>query len=206
MKLKNIFIFTCLLIFFMGCMDFKQPSRQISYYTLEYDPPVISGLAPLPEAIQVKRFQASPLYDTKNIIYTEKPYFRNAYNYHKWQVLPGTMVSTLLSRDLMSYGIFSSVITDISLLNADYILEGKVDEFYEADEPDQWNAILTVSITFARKNVPEASKSILLQKSYTVVETCKEKNPESLAAALSLAMSKISQDIALDIHASASSY
>jgi len=187
----------------MGCLNLKQPNPQISYYTLEYEPPVINDLSPLSRSIRIERFQVSPLYDTKNIIYTDNDYTRKAYNYHKWQASPGLLVSALLARDVMQYKIFNAVITDLSLLSPDYFLEGRVDEFYELDKPDQWKAVLTVSITFAHKNSPCASESVILQKTYKVTESCRDKNPVSLAEALSSAMSKISENIARDIHQAA---
>ncbi|MCF8068804.1 MAG: ABC-type transport auxiliary lipoprotein family protein [Desulfobacterales bacterium] len=206
MKPDKIIFFLLLIMFCAGCLNFKQPGLQINYYALEYNPPVIDKTPLLSEVIQIRRFQTSPFYDTRNIIYTEKEFTRKPYHYHRWQATPGDMVSTLLARDFMSYNIFSAVITDISALNADYVLEGKVDDFYEVDEPDHWKAVLSVNITFSRKNSLNASGGILLQKSYAVTEICNKKSPDGLAAALSLAMSDISQNIANDVYAIVSLY
>jgi len=75
-----------------------------------------------------------------------------------------------------------------------------VDEFFELDAIESWNAVLSITITLMAANEPDVSKSVLFQKSYRVKKMCKHKNPQGLAQAMSLAMGEISREVIKDIY------
>jgi hypothetical protein len=52
-----------------ACLDLKQPSNKIDYYSLEYDPPRIRGFQPVAEVIKIEQFSVAPIYNTHKIIY-----------------------------------------------------------------------------------------------------------------------------------------
>jgi cholesterol transport system auxiliary component len=187
-------------LLFGACINLKQPGNKIEYYTLEYDPPGFSGMAPLPYSIRVERFTTAPTYNTTQIIYREQSFKRAAYAYHKWRVNPGDLVTHFLDRDIRHSGLFGGVIPRDSKFKASFILEGKVDEFFEQDGPEQWNGVLSLSISLIAENEPDINKGAIFQKSYSRKEACKKKNPRALAEALSLAMAGISVEIIKDIH------
>jgi cholesterol transport system auxiliary component len=150
--------------------------------------------------LRVERFQVAPVYDTSRIIYRQKPFTRDVYNYHRWRSNPGNLVSYFLVRDLRQSEAFKSVITREGSLKSSHVIEGTVDEFYEHDGNDSWKAVLSVSITLMAKNEPDVSKKILLNKKYSTRETCRQKNPQALAEAMSKAMSKLSASIFTDVY------
>ncbi len=76
-----------------------------------------------------------------------------------------------------------------------------MDEFFELDLTENWNAVLSLTITLMAANEPDVSKSVLFQKSYTIKKVCKQKNPQGLAQAMSLAMGVTSKEIIKDIYA-----
>jgi len=57
------------------------------------------------------------------------------------------------------------VFTYKSHLAASYALEGSVDEFFEWDTAEGWDAVLGLSIMLVAVKEPDISKQILLQKS-----------------------------------------
>ena len=191
----------CLFVLLItGCLSIKHPYKKIDYYTLEYDSPQMTHLETLPLVLRVERFQVAPVYDTNRIIYRKKPFTRDAYSYHMWRSNPGNLVSYFLVRDLRQSEAFKSVITHDGSLMSSHVIEGAVDEFYEHDGKDSWEAVLAVSITLMANNESDVSKKILLQKKYSTRETCRQKNPQALAEAMSKAMAELSASIINDVY------
>jgi len=185
-----------------ACLNLKkQPINSIEYYTLEYDPPLLTGMDKLPYAVKVERFSVAPTYDTTQIIYREKSFTRNAYVYHRWRVNPGDMVTHFLNRDIRSSGLFQAAIPYESKSKSSFILEGEVEEFFEWDTRDRWDAVLSISISLMAEDEEKINNRVIFQKSYRVTEACKRRHPAALAEAMSLGMSLISQAIIKDIHA-----
>ena len=87
-----------------------------------------------------------------------------------------------------------------SRLAFSYAITGSVDEFYELDSKQTWEAVLAFTITLSRENEPDISKSIIFQKKYLTREPCLKKNPQGLAEAMSKGMKKLSRSVITDIH------
>jgi len=200
-SLKNISIFAAIFVLIFSCTgSLKKPAMRIDYYSLDYDPPGPAGLAPLGAVVGVQRFQVAPLYNTNRIIYRDKQFKRNAYNYHKWRANPGDLVSYFLARDLGESAAFKAVFTLDKKLPVSHTVEGMVDEFFEFDRDNLWEAVLSVSVTLIKENEPDISKRILMQKKYRVRKPCRQKNPQALAEAMSLAMAAVSKNIQDDLY------
>jgi cholesterol transport system auxiliary component len=181
-------------------VSLKQPVNKIEYYTLEYPPPQIGTLNPLPHVIRMDRFTAAPPYNTSQIIYRDQSFKRDAYVYYRWQTNPGAIVTTLLNRDIKNSGLFKAVLDPGSRFSPSYMIEGTVDEFFEWDTQNAWKAILTVSIMLTEKNKNDTKNRILFQKTYRKAEICQEKKPKAVAEAMSLGLSKISKEMITDIY------
>ncbi len=193
-------LFFCLLM--GGCVNFggTRNAEKTTYYTLEYDSPAPSHLQPVSAAIRVKRFSVDPTYDTNRIIYREGAFERDAYVYNKWRSNPGGIVSYFLTRDMRESGLFEAVLSHDSTVAASHILEGRVDEFFEWDAKDHWEAVLSLSIILTSVDEIEVGKRSLLQKSFQKREPCKEKTPKALAEAMSHAMSEVSSEVTREIY------
>ncbi len=190
-------LFLCFCLFINGCVNFRETTQaeKTTYYTLEYDPAAPSHLQPLSAVIRVKRFGVAPTYDTNRIVYRKEAFERDAYVYHKWRDNPGEIVTFFLSRDMRESGLFEAVLSPNSRVPASHILEGRVDEFFESDARDGWEAVLSVSIILTAVDPVEVGKKSLFQKSYHRREPCREKTPKALAEAMSHAMSEVSSEI-----------
>lgn len=199
--LKKACIFLLGILLFPGaCINLKQPSNKIEYYTIEYDAPKLAGLAQLPYTIKIEPFTMAPTYNTTQIIYREQSFERDAYAYHKWRINPGNLVTQFLSRDIRNSGLFKAVISHESGLKPSFTLEGKVEEFFELDASEEWNAVLSLSITLAEEDKKDINDRFVFQKSYSTMEVCEKRHPRALAAAMSLAMERLSKEIIKDIH------
>jgi ABC-type uncharacterized transport system auxiliary subunit len=196
---KAVLLFT-LLCLLNGCMNLKQPSRKIDYYTLEYDPPSLSVSEPLPLVLRMERFTIAPTYNTNHVVFRDKSFKRNMYVYHQWRANPADLVSYFLYRDIRQSGLCKAVLPYTSGFDASYVLDGSVDEFFEWDKDGHWQAILSLGITLMAEDEPDVRKRILLQNNYHIKETCQRKNPQALAEAMSRAMAKLSKKIMEDVY------
>ena len=197
---KIIILIPVIFLVLNACLDLKQPSNRIDYYTLEYDPPKISDLNPLPLVVRLERFSVAPVYNTNQIIYRDSSFKRNSYVYHKWRANPGDLVTYFLSRDLKESGLFKAVLPYDSRFPSPYMVEGVVEEFFERDTAEMWEAVLTVSIVLMVEREPDISRRILFQKTYRANEACKEKDPMALTGAMSRTMAGNSDGIIRDIY------
>jgi cholesterol transport system auxiliary component len=183
-----------------GCLSTSRPYKNIDYYTLEYDTPNISPRETLPVVVRIERFQVAPVYNTNKIIYRQQPFRRDAYPYHMWRANPGELVSYFLARDFQQSSVFSGIISHNTGMIFSHTIHGRVDEFFEYDEKNHWEAVLSVSITLMTKGETDISKKILFQKQYRARKACKQKNPRALAEAMSKAMASLSETMITDIY------
>ena len=189
-----------LTLLFSACLDLKQSSNKIDYYSLEYDPPRMRGVQPVAEVIKVEQFSVAPIYNTHKIIYRDKSYQRAAYTYHKWRASPGESVTFFLARDMQQSQLFKAILTRNSKFPYTYVLEGSVDEFLESDTANGCQAVLALSIVFMAEDETDMDKKIRFQKTYQMRKPCKQGNPMALAEAMSLAMSEASAKIINDVY------
>ena len=202
MTSKQIFwvLWMALALLLSACLDLKQPSNKIDYYSLEYDPPRMHGNQPVADVIKVEPFSVAPIYNTHKIIYRDRSYQRAAYTYHKWRANPGESVTYLLARDMQRSRLFKAVLTRGSKFPYAYVLEGNVDEFLESDTAAGCQAVLALSIVLMAEHELEMDKKIRLQKSYQMKSPCEQRSPGAFAKAMSLAMSEASEKIINDIY------
>ena len=190
----------CGLFCLTGCSALEKPKPKIHHFTLEYTVLKIEDLKPIDAVLRVDRFGVAPAYNSNRMIYRDQSFKRDEYVYSKWIGNPGDIVTYFLARDLRDSGLFKAVFTYKSHLAASYAMEGSVDEFFEWDTPEGWDAVLGLSITLVVLQEPDISKRILFQKAYRVALPCKEEHPRGLAETMSQAMQEVSGNIIRDIY------
>ncbi len=199
-KTPLILLLTVLLLL-SSCISFKQPHLAIKNYTLEYESPTVAGKERLDCTIKIDSFSVAPIYNTRRIIYSKKPYEIDSYIYHKWISNPGDLVTYLVGRDIRNSGLFSRVLMPGERVNNfSFRLEGTLEEFYESDGRRSWEGVLSININLVSEGDSETGDRIIFQKNYRVNEACDEKNPEALARAMSRAMKKVSEQLIEDIY------
>ncbi len=188
---------------FSGCISLEQPNTKFEFYTLEYD--ALKTDKPTdPDQkstiLKIKHFNASPIYNTDRIIYSDQQFKRSPYFYHKWRVRPAEFVTYFMSRDLKECGLFEAVLPPTSGSRHTHTVEGTVDEFLEWDSNNSWEAVLSISVTLQVAREPDASKRVIFQRRFSTRKKCKEKNPLALAESMSLAMAEGSKKVGIAIH------
>ncbi|NCC23581.1 MAG: hypothetical protein EOM25_00075 [Deltaproteobacteria bacterium] len=185
----------------LGCAGKTGQTPPISSYTLEYTVPEPTA-PPLSVILGVTRFSVAPEYDTQSIVYRDGDLVRREYAYHFWRANPGLLVSSFLRRDMIASGLAQAVTGPGTTLRPVYTVEGVVQDFYEFDLHDRWQAVLSLVITLVDARTPDPAQEVLFQRTYSRRENCQKRNPESLAQAMSRAMSGVSADIVLDVRQS----
>jgi ABC-type uncharacterized transport system auxiliary subunit len=190
-----------LLLFLGGCLPAQKPRPRIDYYTLEYPAPTpaTKSASPLPVIIKVERFSISPTYDTDKITYLENGTISN-YTYHRWRANPADLVTYGLTRDLQAGDLFAAVLPFTGTSSPSHVLEGTVDEFFELDEKNSWQAVLSITVTLLRFDEPDISKRVVLQKSFSRRIECPDKHPLSVSRAMAKAMAEISGRLSSELY------
>jgi uncharacterized lipoprotein YmbA len=192
----------CLLTLALLCCGCGKPPMLVKKYLLEYPAPVVK-VTPLEENLRVEQFAVAQAFNTAAMVYRTSPYKADNYNYSRWQVNPGYLVTDYLVRDLRSSRLFKAVLPTGSPTKARFVLEGGVEEIQELDLGETWKASLGLNITLLDTSEDEITKRVLFQKNYQAAETMTEKTPGGLAQAMSRAMEQLSAQIITDVYQAA---
>jgi cholesterol transport system auxiliary component len=179
-----------------GC---GKPPVMANKYLLEYPSPAVQG-QPLPVAVTVARFAVAQTYNSTAMVYRPNPYQSETYNYNRWRVNPGYLVTDYLVRDFRNSRLFKAVFGPDSANKSRYVLEGGVAEIQEVDEADGWKAALALNVTLLDLSQPEITKRVVFQRDYRAAEPLLEQTPKSLAQGMSRAMEKLSARIITDTY------
>ncbi|MEW6658322.1 MAG: ABC-type transport auxiliary lipoprotein family protein [Thermodesulfobacteriota bacterium] len=189
-----------LLFFLVGC---GKPPTLVQKYLLEYPSPVIAASPKIGEVVKVDLFSVAQAYNSPAMIYQPGPFKSDAYNYHRWRVNPGNLVTDYLVRDLRNSGLFKAVLLYGSSGKSRFLVEGGVEEFQETDAPEGWYATLALNITLLDLDRQELPERVVFQKNYRTNELLTEKSPQGLAQGMSRAMQRLSGEIMGDIYRAA---
>jgi uncharacterized lipoprotein YmbA len=172
-------------------------------YLLEYPAPTVKAAAPLKDAIKLEKFSVAQAFNTTAMVYQGEACTSETYNYSRWRVNPGYLVTDYLLRDLRHARLFLAVLPADSPSQSRFILEGGVEEIQELDQTDSWKAALALNITLLDTQEEEITRRVLLQKTYRTAEPLAEKTPGGLAQAMSRALEQLSSRIITDVYQAA---
>jgi ABC-type uncharacterized transport system auxiliary subunit len=196
--------FMCMaVVLITGCFARSKPPYAMEHYALEYASPTIQGLDALPASVKVTRFSVTQAYNSRAMIYKSDSYRLGSYNYQRWRVNPGDMVTDYLLRDLRNAAIFPAVFSHRDAESARFVVEGEVDEFLHLIEKKGAAVLLSLYVTLLDERQKEITKRILFQKRYRVTESTPDDTPEAFAKAMSVALSRLSEALIKDVHAAA---
>ncbi|MDR2017747.1 MAG: ABC-type transport auxiliary lipoprotein family protein [Syntrophobacterales bacterium] len=186
-----------------GCLPGNKPPQLTEQYAIEYAPPAVyNNGTPLPYTIRIERFSAAQAYNNQSMTYRPEPYKLASYDYHRWRVMPGDMVTDHFVRDLRNSGMFAGVFSYRESESTRFVLEGGVEEFLEVDEQREGRAVLCLNVALIDTTQTEITKRLIFQKKYRHEEPIKEQTPVSLTQGMSASMKRLSDEIMRDIYAS----
>jgi ABC-type uncharacterized transport system auxiliary subunit len=195
---RTVVIILALLL--SGCGAARTKAPDIRYYTLEYDPPAVSG-DPVRAVISLSRFGVAPEFNTAKIVYRDLSFGRQEYHYHQWRAAPQSLAADYLRRDLQASGLFLAVAGTGSSLPATHRIEGMVEQWMEVDGQDSWLATIELTVTLVDLRAGAMPDAVLFQRTYRGSEPSAKKNPGSVVEAMSRVMRALSGQIIADVHA-----
>lgn len=191
--------FLCLTLI-TGCFGRTKAPYIVDQYTLDYPPPAASGsTTPIDEFISIERFSVAPAFNTTTMVIKTRPYRYDTYNYSRWRVNPGDMVSGFVLRDITAAKLFRGTYSYYDTNLARYILDGHVEEFCESTESSPGSALLRIRVTLIDTKQKNPVEQVVFQKQYTKQPPMTEHTPDGLAAGLSTAMKDLSEQLMTDI-------
>jgi len=126
-------------------------------------------------------------YDDDRIVYRTTPFRLDYYNYHRWTSTPGVMVGNYLEQALETHGTFRAVVRERTP-DAPAVLTGRVLAIEEVDHSrTEWRGRIAVELVLSDAH----TGAILWTERIDESEPLRQQNPEGLAQALSIAMSRI---------------
>jgi len=180
-----------------GC---GKPPALINRYILDYAPPVLPRLPQLDTGIKVELFAVDQTINRLEMVYKENPYRTGTYWYNRWRANPGYLVTDYLTRDLRDSRLFKAVFSHDASGPARFRLEGGVVEFQENDAPGLWHAALRLNVTLLDTDQENVADRVMFQRSYEAQEPMLTKTPQGLAAGMSSALQRLSQQIIDDVY------
>lgn len=171
----------------------------VKHYALEYPPPRVEGRSAVDGAVRIEPFVLAQDSDSRDMIYRPRPYARETYRHHRWNVPPVLMIHGLVLRDIRQSGLFGAVLSPEEEGQARYILDGRIEEFLEIDEADRSVATVVIGVTLFDKAAADGGGKIFFQKTYRSSEPLGRRQADELARAMSAAMAKFSGELLKDL-------
>jgi ABC-type uncharacterized transport system auxiliary subunit len=189
-----------LLIGLAGCIGGTRPAPLVRQYVLEYPPPRVENLPATDAILMVARFSVDRFYAGPEMVFSQGPFQRGVYPERRWRVSPGDMVTDFLRRDLRAAGLFRAFLVPRDFETPQFILEGGLEEFLEAEEGTAGRkAVLVATLTLLDLSRREGPSRVVFQKTYRAEAAFVQDGAPGLAEAMSRAMSRFSKEVITDI-------
>jgi len=173
-----------------GCIrlpEFKSSKQSITFYSLEYAPPVPARSEPLGGIVLVRRLIAASLYGTDRIV-TQGPLYTTEFSYYKrWAASPSSMITDLLYRDLCESGLFDAVLNGPGFLRPVYEVSGTLETMEARRRSGEWETELVVNVLCFPYSADKSSPAVyrLFQKRYHITTPSSDGTAEAIAASMS---------------------
>jgi ABC-type uncharacterized transport system auxiliary subunit len=139
------------------------------------------------DVLVLQSLTTNAAYDDERIVYRTTPFRLDYYNYHRWTSSPGVMVGNYLEQALETSGKFRAVVRELTP-DAPVVLTGRVIAIEEVDRSaTQWLGRIAIELVLSDAH----TGALLWTEQIDETEPLRQRNPEGLAAALSIAMSRI---------------
>ncbi|HSS03541.1 MAG TPA: ABC-type transport auxiliary lipoprotein family protein [Kofleriaceae bacterium] len=139
------------------------------------------------EILVLETLATDAAYDDDRIVYRTTPFRLDYYHYHRWTSTPGVMVGNFLEQALETSGTFRAVVRERTP-DAPAVLTGRVIAIEEVDHSrTEWLGRIAIELVLSDAH----TGAILWTERIDESEPLRQQNPEGLAQALSIAMSRI---------------
>jgi ABC-type uncharacterized transport system auxiliary subunit len=147
-----------------------------------------------PIDLKVESFSAVGNYGGKRIICRKGPHHVEFYRYHFWSVSPGRMLAEAFATCIRGAGPFRDVLSPMETGAWHMALRGEILNLEEVDEGSTWYGTIGVRV---RLEKPDGT--VLYRKTFSRKKAAERRNPESVVAALSIAVEEILLELLQDL-------
>lgn len=189
--MKNFLLLICIL-FLGGCSLIKEPTKiTINTYSLE----AIQNKSynTNKKSILISKPKISKSFNTKDILYTQKPFTYEVYKKNRWLDMPSSMVKRELIEKIRSSKIFENTIDIHSNAESNYILESSVSKIHHKYEGKKSFAILKANFKLIYKN------KILKSMSFNKKILCENNTPYGFVKALNTGFNQVLDQLIEDL-------
>jgi ABC-type uncharacterized transport system auxiliary subunit len=191
MKKINIFlVLSLLLIITPGCMNLRKEYPDIKTYLLHLNRTVDSSADSSDIVLKIRRFDVSPRYESKSLIYRMNEFTYEADYYNRFLISPAIMLTQEVEKWLSASSRVKGLIDSRSSRQSDYTLEGRVVEFY-GDFRDKNAAKAVIEIQMTLLNDEESPGEVAFQKTYLQEVALERASVSDLINGLNEGFSKI---------------
>jgi ABC-type uncharacterized transport system auxiliary subunit len=156
------------------------------YYTLR-TPSEVAARPNSKATLLVDQLEVDAAYEDERIAYRTSPFQLQYYNYHLWSASPSVHISDYLRNAYEASGFFSQV-SRAPTPDAAVVLTGRVTAFEEVDKTkNDWLGRVALKLWLRNAR----TGALLWSEEFREEEPLRKRNPEGLAAALSIAMARI---------------
>ncbi|HDZ5075256.1 TPA: membrane integrity-associated transporter subunit PqiC [Campylobacter jejuni] len=133
----------------------------------------------------------APLYlNSRAIIYIDNG-FSNKYAHYFWGDLPSNLYSSLILSKFEQSNIFTTLLSSTSSLNANYVLESRINSFEQILNGDENYAQISISVNFINLE----NNQIIAHKIFNIKENIEKKDIRYTYNAFQKALNKIGNEI-----------
>ncbi|HDZ5065243.1 TPA: membrane integrity-associated transporter subunit PqiC [Campylobacter jejuni] len=133
----------------------------------------------------------APLYlNSRAIIYIDNG-FSNKYAHYFWGDLPSNLYSSLILSKFEQSNIFTTLLSSTSSLNANYVLESRINSFEQILNGNENYAQISISVNFINLE----NNQIIAHKIFNIKENIEKKDIRSTYNAFQKALNKIGNEI-----------
>jgi len=182
-----------------GCIGLNNTPPQIDFYTFEYEPPDAALTVTTAYILKIDGFHVSSVYDDDRLLIRSQAFKRNEYSRHRWRANPGDLVADYLARDLARTAFFHAVVRTEPIPDYSHLLTGTIEEFYQRNDGEQWQAILSLNILVVDETSAPGAGNVIFQQRYAFQEPVSDQSPVGFVAGMSTAMRKLSRMLMADI-------
>lgn len=184
-----------------GCACLGSSAPPVEVYAPEYSSPAFAQQQPTADLIRVSKFTPTEALAVTTMIIRTAPNKRETYPNAWWTVHPGFLVTDSLIRDMRRSGLFRGVFSYRDDTDVRYVLGGTVEQFLEEDGEGAPAAVVVVNATLLdQASRKDPSKGVVFQKVFNERENMTVKSPQTLAAAMGVALERLSRAIQTNVY------
>jgi ABC-type uncharacterized transport system auxiliary subunit len=168
-------------------------ARYPTNYVLKF-PPAAPSVAPPPDirgALAVHEFQCPQYLCEGRIVYRSSPEEIGFYEFHRWAMNPGEMITQFVADSVRSQALFKSVALQEAGIEPAYVLKGNIEQLEEVDQGSDVRAVCTISAQL----LDTQTKSIVWSHTASHTVAVQNRNVAGVVSSLSAAVRMTVDDL-----------